>query len=264
MVTPLTVFESAEELGSELAREIADSIAQTRNEGRGYVLGCPGGRTPRPVYRELAREVGRRRLSLSHVVIAMMDDYAYRDADGSYANVDPHAHYSCRRFGHEEILDPLNAAGAEPIPESNLWIPSAAEPEEYDGRLRDAGGIDLFILASGASDGHVAFNPPGSARSSTTRIVTLARTTKEDNLATFPDFAGIGEVPDFGITVGIETISAQSRSMVMILTGGGKRRAFEVLSAAEDYSPEWPATVIATKAGSRLYADLAAAGRSPR
>ena len=39
-----------------------------------------------------------------------------------------------------------------------------ADPEGYEQRLADAGGIDLFLLASGAGDGHVAFNPPGADR----------------------------------------------------------------------------------------------------
>ncbi|MBX3087424.1 MAG: 6-phosphogluconolactonase [Cryobacterium sp.] len=261
MATPVTVFDSAEELGSRLAHEIADSIERARADGRSYVLGCPGGRTPRPVYRELAREVAQRSLPLSHVVIVMMDDYVKRGPTGTYVNVDASMHFSCRKFGREEILGALNAESPDPIPESSLWVPVASSPEKYEEQLRDIGGIDLFLLASGASDGHVAFNPPGSARNSTTRLVTLAQSTKEDNLATFPDFADVKEVPDFGVTVGIETISERSRAMVMVLTGESKHRAFEILSTAEDYNPDWPATVVATRPDSRIFVDSAAAGK---
>ncbi len=65
------------------------------------------------------------------------------------------------RIAIPQILAPLEAAGgASP----QLWYADPADPAAYDRRIAAAGGIDLFLLASGASDGHVAFNPPGSAR----------------------------------------------------------------------------------------------------
>src|SRR5215469_17575484 len=50
------------------------------------------------------------------------------------------------------------------IAPDRIWFPDPKSPSDYDGRIENAGGIDFFILASGASDGHVAFNPQGSAR----------------------------------------------------------------------------------------------------
>jgi glucosamine-6-phosphate deaminase len=189
-----------------------------------------------------------------------MDDYAARGADGSFANVPDDVHYSCRRFGREEILGALNANATDSrIPLENLWVPDAADPDAYDERIRRAGGIDLFLLASGASDGHVAFNPPGSPEDSTTRIVTLADTTRVDNLGTFPDFSSLDEVPEFGITVGIRTIAEFSNRMVMMIAGEHKREAFDTISTASAYSPAWPATVVAIGRDARILADRAAA-----
>lgn len=263
MVTPVTVFESGAQLGSALAAEIADGIALAREEGHLYVLGCPGGRTPRPIYHALVETVRERALPLSNVVVAMMDDYVLLQDDGTFANVEEEMHYSCRRFGSIEIVAALNAvAGSSPIPDANLWVPDAAAPDAYEERLREVGGIDLFLLASGASDGHVAFNPPGSARDSTTRVVTLAPSTKQDNLATFPAFSGVGAVPDYGVTVGINTIAELSKALVMILIGSDKTTAFRELTAAEGYDPHWPATVIAAREDGRIYADRAAAGKA--
>lgn len=260
MIT-IRVFENPRELGEELAREIADGIVEARENGRSYVLGCPGGRTPRPVYQALAQEIAERKISVSHVVIAMMDDYANLDDSGAFVNVDSTAHFSCRRFGEREILQTLNASAIlDTIPESSLWLPDAGSPDAYEARLREIGGIDLFILASGASDGHVAFNPPGSLSSSTTRVVELATSTKSDNLATFPEFNDIDDVPNFGVTVGISTISALSKLMVLIVTGEDKRKAFQILSTATEYDPQWPASVVVTKSDARLYADKDAVG----
>ena len=80
----------------------------------------------------------------------------------------------------------------------------------------------MFILASGASDGHIAFNPSGSDRTSRSRIVPLAEATRLDNMATFPDFTAIDEVPLFGVTVGIDTIAGESKAATMIVWAFGQ------------------------------------------
>ena len=54
------------------------------------------------------------------------------------------------------------------------------ECEQYEKRIRDAGGIDLFVGGIGA-DGHIAFNEPGSSLVSRTRVKSLATETIEAN-----------------------------------------------------------------------------------
>lgn len=260
MQNPPLLIDNADALGRTLALEIADGIQDARDNGRRYVLGCPGGRTPRPVYNALAEVIAERGLELDHVVIAMMDEYAVDTADG-FAAVESDLHNSCVRFGRIEILGVLNAsAPASQIPAENLWVPSPAEPETYEARLTEAGGIDLFILATGESDGHVAFNPPGSAEESRTRVVKLPDTTRHDNLGTFPQFASIEEVPLYGVTVGIRTIAEQSRRMVMLILGEHKAVAFQRITAANGYDETWPATVVVLGTNSSIYADHLAAG----
>ncbi|PSK90177.1 glucosamine-6-phosphate deaminase [Murinocardiopsis flavida] len=259
MSVPTSVFATPAELGAALATEIADGIAAAQREGRRYVLGCPGGRTPRSTYQALARTVVDRGLGLSHVVIAMMDDYAVPAADGGLAPAPADAHYSCARFARTEIAAPLSAAAADGgIGPDRVWLPDPADPARYDDRLADAGGVDLFILASGASDGHVAFNPPGTPFEARSRTVELADTTRQDNLVTFPDFGGLDDVPRHGVTVGPRTIADQSRRVVMVVHGDDKRAAAARISAADGYEPEWPATVIAACTRPDLYVDAAA------
>nr|WP_256463812.1 6-phosphogluconolactonase [Roseateles sp. XES5] len=147
------------------------------------------------------------------------------------------------------------------MPVENFRMPAIAEPEAYDAELAALGGIDLFLLASGAGDGHIAFNPPGSARDSRSRIVALAEQTRRDNLATFPDFAGIEEVPAHGITIGIGSIATLSKAVAMIVWGDGKREAFRRLSSADSYDTRWPATILAECRNGELHADAAAGAR---
>jgi glucosamine-6-phosphate deaminase len=138
-------------------------------------------------------------------------------------------------------------------------MPDVADPEQYDARIASTGGVDVFILASGASDGHVAFNPPGADVSSRTRIVELPESTRRDNLATFPTFNGdLRNVPTHGLTVGIGTIKAVSKSVLMLLHGSDKGLAAAHLCAADGYDPNWPATVFAECREPQLLIDRAA------
>ncbi|MFC9501406.1 6-phosphogluconolactonase [Streptomyces sp. NPDC056982] len=260
-VSPI-VFDDPEALGRALAAEIADEIGEAAQEGRPYALGCPGGRSALSTYRALADEAARRALDLGHVTIVMMDEYLERDeATGGFRRIDPSLPHSCLRFGLVEIVQRLNeAVGAgRGIDRDRLWVPDPADPEEYDKRIADLGGIDLFILASGAGDGHIAFNPPGTAVSTRTHITPLAEQTRRDNLATFPTFGGLGDVPRHGVTVGIATIKEQSARAVMVAHGADKALTARRLGAADRYQSDWPATVLSDCARPWLFLDTAAA-----
>jgi len=264
------VFDGPEAVGHALAALIADRIAETP-AGRPFLLGCPSGRSPWTTYVALAHEVAARHLDLTSLVIVMMDEYVERDdGTGAMRRIDPAVPHSCLRFGQTEIVDRLNAAASSGrgIRPGGYWVPDPAAPEDYDRMIADHGGIDLFILASGASDGHVAFNPPGTGRDSGTRVVRLAEQTRHDNLHTFPSFdRDIDRVPRCGVTVGVGTIREYSKQVVMVAHGDVKARTVMRVAMADRYQPDWPATVLAECARPRLFVDEAAAsaitGRHP-
>jgi glucosamine-6-phosphate deaminase len=126
---------------------------------------------------------------------------------------------------------------------AEVWFPDPKDPAAYDRRIAEAGGIDFFLLASGASDGHVAFNQPGAPRDSRTRVVPLSEATRRDNLKTSPSFGSLENVPSRGVTVGIATIAA-AREAVMVVWGESKRLTLTRMRAADRYDSSWPATVI--------------------
>lgn len=259
-MTRVVVAAGPQKLGETVAAELMPEIVAAARDGRPYLLGCPGGRSPRPVYAALGRRLAVEPADLSRLVIVMMDEYLV-DREGHLAACDPQAHFSCRGFAQRDIVAVLHAGLPAPwrIRPENVWLPDAAAPSAYDERIAAAGGIDHFLLASGASDGHVAFNPPGSPRDSRTRVVRIAEATRRDNMATFPDFRSIDEVPRHGVSVGIETIAGLSRAATMLLSGEGKRQAFTRIVAATDYDPNWPATVVAACRNAVVVADRAAA-----
>lgn len=258
-ITP-KIHANPQTLGRLFAARLLDEIAQARAAGRSFLLGCPGGRSPKPVYDAMAAALATAPQDMSHVVIVMMDDYLAETPSG-LDHVPIKSHFSCRRFARDDIAGVINS-GLPPsfrIQAARIWFPDPRDPAAYDGRIDAAGGIDLFILASGASDGHVAFNPQGSRRDSRSRIVPLAEETRRDNMKTFPDFRALDEVPRFGVTVGIDTIARHSKQAVMIVWGEGKRLAFDRLSQAADYDPDWPASVVAICRAGDILADEAAA-----
>jgi glucosamine-6-phosphate deaminase len=232
MATELRRFPDPAQLGAALAAEILERYEASDGS---YLLGCPGGRSLRSTYRALAG----RRPTLNRLVIVMMDEYVGAPAD---------AHFSCARFARDEVAGPLG------IPPERVWLPDERDPGAYDARIEDAGGIDLFLLASGAGDGHVAFNPPGAARDGRTAVLRLARTTRRDNLATFPSFASLDEVPERGVSVGLGTISA-ARALRLVLHGADKRDAAARLLALDRFDPSWPASVVHDHADGQILAD---------
>lgn len=253
--------ETPTAIGTLLAGRIAAGIRAANATGRAYVLGCPGGRSPMPVYEALAARLAAEPIDCSRLVIAMMDEYLIAAPDGALSPPPASAHYSCRGFGEREILGRINAGlpDASRIRPESLWMPDPSTPGDYDRRLAAAGGIDLFLLASGAGDGHIAFNPPGSPRDSRSRVVELAEQTRRDNLATFPDFKSLDEVPTHGITIGIASIADLSKSAAMIVWGAGKRTAYLRMSEAKAYDPAWPATIVVECRDAELHADREAA-----
>jgi glucosamine-6-phosphate deaminase len=201
-------FADADELGATLAREL---VAAEPN-----MLGCPGGRSLRTTYRRLP--------TLRETTIVMMDEYVPVPPAG--------AHYSCRGFAERELPRARD-----------VWLPDPQDPAAYDERIAAAGGIDVFLLASGATDGHVAMLGPGARRHGRTAVVRLAETTRRDNLRTFPEFGSLDDVPTQGVSVGLQTI-ADARALRMVIHGEDKRAAIERLLSYDRFDPAWPASIV--------------------
>jgi glucosamine-6-phosphate deaminase len=230
------VFDDATALGEALAADILARYA--RSDGR-FLLGCPGGRSLRTTYRALAAARPR----LDRLVVVMMDEYVGAPAD---------AHYSCRRFAHEELARPLG------LREDQVWLPDVEDPDAYDERVAAAGGIDLFLLASGATDGHVAFVGPGAPFAGRTAVVTLAESTRHDNLITFPEFRSLEEVPTRGVSVGLGTIR-DARAVRLVLHGPDKRAAAARVLALDRFDPSWPVSIVHACTDGQIWLDREAA-----
>jgi glucosamine-6-phosphate deaminase len=253
---PASVFRDPTALGRALAREILEEVESAHTEGRTYLLGCPAGRSLRSAYSALAELAPAQGANLSQLVISMMDEYLVETPKGPRL-CPADAHYSCRGYGRREILDRIND-GLPPdrrIPQENLWFPEPGDAMAYEAQLRAAGGIDLFLAAAGASDGHVAFNPVGTTLAARTRVIRLSSATRRDNLESFPGFASLDEVPKLGVGVGLGTIVDQSRRVTLVMTGKDKRAAVSRLRHLSDFTSDWPASFIYRCRNPRILVD---------
>jgi glucosamine-6-phosphate deaminase len=93
----------------------------------------------------------------------------------------------------------------------------------YESKIKALGGIELFLGGVG-SDGHIAFNEPGSSLASRTRIKSLAHETIIANARFFN--GDVDAVPRMALTVGVQTIM-DAREVVIIATGHGKALAIQ-------------------------------------
>ena len=89
------------------------------------------------------------------------------------------------------------------------------ECNAYEARIKEYGGIELFLGGIGP-DGHIAFNEPGSSLQSRTRIKTLAYDTILANARFFGN--DIAKVPRMALTIGVQTV-LDSREVVVVVTG---------------------------------------------
>lgn len=227
------VAESTTALGEGIAQTVAELVREKPD----CVLGWPSGRTTLPVLAAIKRMP---QLDLSRAVVVMMDDYAWGSDDG-FVNCDPEAHYSCYRWIQEEW-----GAAIAPVRQPRFLVPSASDPAAYEKQIVELGGVDLFLVGLGTTDGHVAFNPPGTSVDSETRVVELAETTRLDNLQTFPHFRALDEIPRYGVTVGLKTILG-ARRVFALAHGEHKADVVRRTLQAGRFIPKLPSTCLYLK-----------------
>jgi glucosamine-6-phosphate deaminase len=96
------------------------------------------------------------------------------------------------------------------------------ENKRYDDIIMSKGGIDIQILGIG-TNGHIAFNEPGSPRDSLTRKVELTENTRKDNSRFFDS---VDDVPTHAWTMGIESIM-RAKQIYLLANGKHKKDILE-------------------------------------
>ncbi|WP_280833784.1 glucosamine-6-phosphate deaminase [Mycolicibacterium frederiksbergense] len=228
-----------EEFGGAAADAVLDRLPE-----RSPRLGIATGDTPMPLYVELARRVRAGEIDVSSGFLIALDEYIGLDCQ------DPRSYAA---YVRTRVGAPLG------IPAHNILVPDglAADPDveaaAFERRIDDLGGVDVQIAGIG-SNGHLAFNEPGSPLESTTRAVALSEQTRADN-ARF--FAGCSDVPHRAITQGLGTI-CRARSVVLLARGATKAAALAA-ALTGPVGTEVPASVLQRHPAVTVIADRSAA-----
>ncbi|MFE5339393.1 glucosamine-6-phosphate deaminase [Isoptericola sp. NPDC056578] len=231
----------------ELAVLAADAIEALLRRNPATVLGLATGSSPLKVYDELARRHREDGLSFADARGFMLDEYVGLDAahPQRYRNVIETEIASRVEWPADQVSGPDGLAQD---------IPAACAA--YEAAITDAGGVDLQLLGIG-TDGHIAFNEPGSSLASRTRIKTLTAQTRVDNARFFGD--DVDQVPTHCLTQGLGTIMA-ARHLVLLATGRQKAEAVHQLVEGP-ISAMWPGTVMQLHPHATVLVDDAAASR---
>ena len=248
---PLQTYDDAADASCAVAAEIATLIRARAAENKTAVLGLATGNTPVRVYGELVRLHQQEGLSFKNVVTFNLDEYV---------PMPPDALQSYRRFMNEHLfdhvdIDPTNAH----VPDGTLAQADVpAYCAAYEKAIADAGGLDLQILGIGRT-GHIGFNEPGSGKRSRTRLIWLDKLTRADAAS---DFFGLENVPQRAITMGVGTIMAASR---VILMAWGENKARIVAAAVEGpVTPNVAASFLQEHPSATFVLDAAAAAELTR
>lgn len=184
------------------------------SESKPFVLGLPTGSSPLGMYKNLIELHKKGDISFRHVVTFNMDEYV------GLPKEHPQSYYT---FMWENFFNHID------IQRENVHILDGNAPDlekecaDYEEKMKQAGGIDLFLGGIGP-DGHIAFNEPGSSLSSRTRIKTLTTDTIIANSRFFDN--DINKVPKTAVTVGVGTI-LDAKEVLIMVNGHNKARALQ-------------------------------------
>ena len=157
----------------------------------------------------------------------------------------------------ENLFDHISIKPENTIVPDGLAADIPAMCEDYERRIEDWGGVDIQLLGIG-HDGHIGFNEPCDHFPVMTHEVLLADMTREANKRFF---ASIDEVPTKAVTMGIGTVMA-ARKIVMVITGADKA---DILCRAffGPVTPEVPASILQFHPDVTLICDETAASKMP-
>lgn len=232
---------------AEIGRVASDAIGALLTRQPTAVLGLATGSSPVAIYDELAARCEAGLISFVQARGFTLDEYVGLPADHPerYRNVIDAVFVSRVDFAPGAVAGPDGSA-----PD----IPAACAA--YENAIRDAGGVDLQILGIG-TDGHIAFNEPGSSLASRTRIKTLTRQTRVDNARFFD--GDVDAVPTHCLTQGLATIMA-ARHVILVATGRNKAEAVHHMVEGP-VSAMWPASILQHHPHATVLLDDSAARR---
>ena len=200
---------------AEAAKLAADMITAAVKKNPKLVLGLATGSTPVGMYDEMAKAVKAKKVSYREVKSWNLDEYV--GLAGTHEQ-------SYRYFMNQNLFKKIDIKLSNTHVLNGLAKNLDKECKDYEQQIKKAGGIDIQVLGIG-SDGHIAFNEPGTSLKSRTSLVYLTPSTVKDNARLF--FKGdMKAVPKSALSMGVGTI-CEAKKVILLAFGENKQNAIK-------------------------------------
>ena len=229
----------------ELSAKAAEILLGVVEQNPRAVLGLATGTTPLGLYAKMIADHRENGTDYSQIRTVNLDEYKGL----------PKTHgQSYAYFMRKNLFDGLGIKPGQTNIEDGTAEDDKAECARYDALL-EALPRDIQLLGLG-SNGHIAFNEPGTPFGSGTHVVALAESTVRDNARLFKD---ISEVPRKAFTMGIRQIM-QAKKVLILASGANKAEAVYKMVKGM-VTEQVPASVLQLHPDCTLIADEAAGGK---
>lgn len=248
---PTDIFPTIEEGAVDIANQLEADIKKREQEGRKFVMGVGSGSSLTPIFQELIRRHEAGRLSFGNVVVFNAYEYFPLNAE----NVNRSINQLKERFLNHVDIEAENIF----TPDGTLAQDDVQEHcRQYEQHIKEQGGLDVILLGIGRM-GNIATNEPGSSLTSTSRLILIDETAREEMKMSF----GSQEtVPPCSITMGVSTILSARR---IFLTAWGEEKADIIKKTVEGkVSDTVPASFLQTHNDAHVVIDLSAAAKLTR
>ena len=211
---------------SDRAAEIMLDVVKNNPKA---ILGLATGSSPIGLYQRMIKDHQENGTSYAEITTFNLDEYVGLEQEH------PQSYYT---FMHQNLFNHID------IKKENVNLPSVqgedmqANCDAYN-ELLSKYKIDLQLLGIG-SNGHLAFNEPGTPFDSVTQVVDLLDSTIQDNARFFDN--DMSKVPTQSITMGIKNVMDAKR---ILLIASGKNKAEAIYQTVKgEVSTDCPASIL--------------------
>ena len=228
-----------EEMSLEASKIVIDIVKSNPQA----VLGLATGSTPIGLYKKMIEDHQINKTTYKEIKTVNLDEYV---------GLDKNHPQSYAYFMRNQLFDHIDIDLKNTNIEDGKAQNKEEECERYNNLL-DTLVQDIQILGIG-SNGHIAFNEPGTPLESTTHVVQLAESTIKDNSRLFNH---IDEVPRFAFTMGLKNI-LNAKKIIILANGINKAKAVKELIEGP-VTKDVPASVLQLHPNCTLICDKDAA-----
>src|SRR5699024_10392202 len=202
------IFDTQE----EVSRYTAQLVYERLQNKPDITLGLATGSTMERIYAELVTLLQQKPMDLAQITTFNLDEYV------GLGRSHPQSYYYYMFHHLFNYVD---------IPAENIHLPNGKAPDleaeckRYNELCRQQ-PTDLQLLGVG-TNGHIAFNEPGTSFESITHVVALTKQTRIDNSRFFSDPS---EMPHEALTMGFQEIM-NAKEITLVVTGKHKAEIVE-------------------------------------